>query len=108
MVIKGGLFGLGETSIRNAYRIIYGVSGNDSVGLLSMAYTYGAVFAIYYIGLMIKGIQRFFRAKKTDVVIISVIFVILHLTENLWSLPVYITIPAIGIVWTAQKRLSDI
>lgn len=98
MVIKGGLVGFGETTIRNANRVLYGVSSNDSIGLFAMAYTYGIIFAGYYIWMMIKGVCRYFDISRIlDVIVIVSTFIILHMTEGLWALPVYIAIPVIGI-----------
>ena len=99
MVLKGGLFGLGETTTRNYYRILLGVNENDSVGLLAMTYTYGILFAVYYLYIMVRGFKKFFFINKgIDIVVFTIIFLILHLTEGLWWLPVYVTIPVIGIV----------
>ena len=99
MVIKGGLFGLGETTTRSTYRMLFGVSGNDSVGLLAMTYTYGLLFAIYYLYLMVRGIKKYFcLTSSIDVAVITIVFVVLHLTEGLWWLPVYVSIPIIGIL----------
>lgn len=108
MVLKGGLFGLGETTTRSYYRTLLGVSGNDSVGLLAMAYTYGIIFAAYYLYTMIRGIKNFFFTNKgLDIVVLTAIFLILHLTEGLWWLPVYITIPVIGIVGGGTPQRSN-
>ena len=108
MVLKGGLFGLGETTTRSYYRTLLGVSGNDSVGLLAMAYTYGIIFAAYYLYTMIRGIKNFFFTNKgLDIVVLTAIFLILHLTEGLWWLPVYITIPVIGIVGGTPQRSNQ-
>ena len=99
MVLKGGLFGLGETITRNYYRTLMGVNVNDSVGLLAMTYTYGIIFAVWYLYTMIRGIKNFFFInKKLDTLVLITIFSILHLTEGLWWLPVYVIIPIIGIV----------
>lgn len=99
MVLKGGLFGLGETTTRSVYRTLFGVSSNDSVGLLAMTYTYGILFAVCYLYLMICGIKKFFHLENSiDVAIIVAVFVILHLTEGLWWLSVYVSIPIIGIL----------
>lgn len=93
LVMKGGLFGLGETASRSMLRIAFNVSANDSVGLFSMTYTYGIVFGFVYVYLMIKGIFRVFNLEKlTEGTIILVIYLILHLTEGLWNLPVYVMV----------------
>lgn len=108
MVLKGGLFGLGETTTRDYYRTLFGVSVNDSAGLLTMAYTYGIIFAAYYLYTMIRGIKKFFFIKKGwDIIVLIVIFLILHLTEGLWWLPVYVTIPIIGILGRGAPQRSN-
>lgn len=62
-----------------------------------MAYTYGIIFAVYYLYIMIRGIKNFFFTNKgLDIVVLTAIFLVLHLTEGLWWLPVYVTIPVIG------------
>lgn len=105
MVLKGGLFGLGETTTRSSYRALFGVNENDSVGLVAMTYTYGILFAVYYIYMMVRGVKNFFRIKKNlDIAVIVSTFVILHLTEGLWWLPVYIAIPVIGILEGSLKN----
>lgn len=93
MVLQGGLFGFGETALRDNQRILLGISTNDSVGLFQMAYTYGLVFAVYYIILMTKRVKAFFEINKlTDYIVIVLIFLCLHMTEGIWWLPVYIMI----------------
>ena len=108
MVLKGGFFGLGETTTRSYYRILLGVSENDSVGLLAMAYTYGIAFATYYLYTMIRGIKNFFSInKRLDIIVLTAIFLVLHLTEGLWWLPVYVTIPIIGIAGGDTPQYSN-
>ena len=99
LCLKGGLIGLGETTTRDAARIIFRVNSDDSVGLLSMIYTYGLLFGMYYIGLMCCGIKKFFDSANTiEYMILLIIFFVLHMTEGLWCLPIYLLIPLVGIV----------
>lgn len=63
---------------------------NNSVGLVSMLYTCGIPFGIYYYYLLCRGISIFFDAKRNEYFVLIVIFLILHLTEAIWWLPVYV------------------
>lgn len=91
MSLRGGLFGLGETSGRNALRLVFGVNSHDSAGLGVMTYTYGLLFALYYIFLMIRGTMRFFQPRKIrECIVLILILFVLHFTETLWNLPVYV------------------
>lgn len=93
LVLRGGLFGLGETNDKTKLKIEYGVDMNDSVGLFSMAYTFGLIFLIIYIFSLYKGIINFFNLEThKDKIIIFSIFIILNLTEGIWFLPVYLYI----------------
>ena len=93
MIPKAGLFGLGETIIRDNYRIVYGIDLNDSVGLLSMTYTYGILFTLYYLFASFSAIKRFFRYKSIfEALVLATVFIVLHLTEGIWFLPVYLYI----------------
>ena len=91
MCTQGGLLGLGETAVRDSLRVQAGVNQNDSVGLLAMCYTYGLLFGAYYIALMVWAIRKFFQCRQLDFAILIVVFVVLHMTEGLWLLPVYLT-----------------
>lgn len=91
LCIKGGLFGLGETSSRNILRTFVGVAQNDSSGLTAMTYTYGLFFSVYYIVLMSNGIKKFFTVSSNlEYSVILLVFFVLHLTEGLWNLPIYL------------------
>lgn len=91
--LRGGPFGLGVTDSMETMRMLFGVYKDDSAGLLSMTYTFGWFFAIVYIYTMCRGLKYFFNInKKKDIFIIILIFIILHLTESLWYLPVYLAI----------------
>ncbi len=104
MCIRGGILGLGETAQRNQLRALLGVNMNDSVGLLAMTYTYGIIFSIYYIFIIYKGFVRSLNPRTIfKEAIILFIFTILQMTEGLWSLPVYLTVPLIGLT-SGQAR----
>lgn len=93
MTAKSGFFGLGETSLRDTYRMIFRVNHDDSAGLLAMTYTYGWLFSFTYVITMLSGIKHFFNPQsKKDIVCLVIVFLILHLTEDLWYLPVYLVI----------------
>lgn len=64
---------------------------NDSVGLWSLFYTCGIPFGIIYLIYMFKGVKRIFAIRNWwTYVAVILIFLILHLTEALWWLPVYV------------------
>ncbi len=93
MIAKAGLFGLGETANRDFMKMLLGINKDDSVGLFAMIYTYGIVFGFFYILIALRGIKKFFKVDKLkNYVPLIIIFLILHLTEGLWFLPVYIYI----------------
>lgn len=99
MILKGGFLGLGNTTSLDAARQILGVNSNDSAGLLSMIYTYGMLFGIGYLGQMIIGIKRFFSISKIgEWMIVVGIFVILHMTEGIWQLPVFLVVMISGMM----------
>lgn len=89
---RQGLFGMGPTKYTNNIESQLSMV-NNSVGLLSMTYTYGIIFGLYYLGTMFLGVRRFFNNfHRLQFVIVCIIFVILHMTEGLWNLPIYILI----------------
>ena len=91
LILKGGLFGLGETDYRSAMRLLYGVNFQDSVGLFSMAYTFGIIFSITYIISFYRGIIRFFNDNNyLEQIVLTAMFILLHMTEGLWFLPIYL------------------
>ena len=93
MIKEGGLFGLGETNLRDSMKVNYHVNTDDSVGLTMMTYTYGILFSSVYLLSMCRGVKSIFNVGKTkDVVFIIFILTILHLTEGLWFLPFYLYI----------------
>lgn len=92
MWTKNPLLGLGLTDNRQTLRGILGVSTNDSVGLSFMAYTYGIPFLLYYLYCMAIGIKGFFKGNRRQTIVLYVMFLVLHMTEGLWWLPVYLYI----------------
>ena len=93
LILKGNIFGLGETPYRDAVKLQFGVYKDDSVGLMAMAYTYGiGFFCVYFIS-MLYGIKNLFKLNKyRDLLLLLMVFFILHMTEGLWFLPVYLYI----------------
>lgn len=93
LILKGNIFGLGETPYRDAVKLQFGVNKDDSVGLMAMAYTYGiGFFCVYFIS-MLYGIKNLFKLNKyRDLLLLLMVFFILHMTEGLWFLPVYLYI----------------
>ncbi len=94
MIVKeGGILGLGCTNNRSVQRSIYGISKNDSVGFWSLAYTYGILAFISYVCIYVSRMKKFFNVKtKVDFFAILLIITILHMTEGLWFLAVFIMI----------------
>lgn len=104
MCLKGGILGLGETATKDATKLLLGVDINDSAGLLAMIYTYGILFGICYIVLICRGIRRFFDDAKTiEYIVLCTIFFVLHLTEGIWWLPIYLIVPMIGILYKKNE-----
>lgn len=107
MCVKGELFELGETTIRDAARIVLGINSDDSAGLLAMTDTYGLLFGVYYIGLICRGITKFFGNMNTiECIVLVMTFLVLHMTEGLWCLPIYLIIPLMGIISRGVVPLS--
>ena len=88
LIGRAGLVGLGPTVTKNSYEVMFNMV-NNSVGLLSMAYTYGLLFAIYLVVYFLKWLKRFFNVSGFQLLIYILIFTVLHMTEGLWFLPVY-------------------
>lgn len=90
LALRSGPLGLGETSTRNSLRMSLGLYKDDSAGLIQITYTFGWFMGLYYI-IALCGIAR--RLFDTDAPIervgISVLMIIFHLTEGLWSLPLF-------------------
>lgn len=88
LIGRAGLVGLGPTVTKNSYEAMFNMV-NNSVGLLSMAYTYGMLFAVYLVVNFLKWLKRFFDASGFQLFFYVLIFAVLHMTEGLWFLPVY-------------------
>ena len=99
LCLKGGFFGLGEVPEKEIMKSLLGINRDDSAGLLAMTYTYGLLFGAYYIGLMCKGLKETFSScTSLEYAIILLSFFILHLTEGLWNLPVYLVCMFVGLL----------
>ena len=96
MWTENPILGLGLTSQRQSLKALLGVDIDDSVGLSFMTYTYGIPFLLYYLFRMAKGIKEFFKGDRWQTVILFIIFIVLHMTEGLWWLPIYLCILFIG------------
>lgn len=88
LIGRAGLVGLGPTVTKNTLEAMLNIV-NNSVGLLSMAYTYGMLFAVYIVVNFLKWLKRFFNASGFQLFIYIFIFAVLHMTEGLWFLPIY-------------------
>lgn len=85
-----GLFGYGPTIEKDLIEKNLSLEQN-SIGLLSMIYTYGYLFSIYYLIRMFLGLRKFYNNfNNIEFCTVLIIFVILHMTEGLWSLPIYV------------------
>ena len=92
MWTKNPVLGLGLTSQMQSVKAMFGVNLDDSVGLSSMTYTYGIPFLLYYLFRMVKGIKKLFKGNSLQTAILFVILIVLHMTEGIWYLPVYLYI----------------
>lgn len=85
-----GLLGYGMSNAKLIFENSYDL-GSNSVGLFSMAYTYGFAFWVLYMRLMWLGIRRVFpQLHGTAHLWLYIVLIVLHLTEGLWNLPVYL------------------
>lgn len=85
-----GLIGYGISSIKDLAEAEHNISSN-SVGLFGMAYTYGFAFFVYYLRRLWKGLCENFRGiRKPLIAFVFIVLIVLHLTEGLWNLPVYL------------------
>lgn len=90
LVIKAGPFGLGETETRNALRLGLGLYKDDSAGLIQIAYTFGWLMGVYYIAALLQLPKRLLGTDYwLEKIGIFIIVLVLHLTEGLWSLPLF-------------------
>lgn len=88
LIGRAGLVGLGPTVTKNNYEMMFNIV-NNSVGLLSMVYTYGILFAGYISVHFLRWLKRNFKVSGAQFLIYITIFIVLHMTEGLWFLPVY-------------------
>lgn len=90
LALKSGPFGLGETETRNSIRESLGLYRDDSAGLIQITYTFGWFMGIYYISSLCGIARRLFMTDAhKEKVGIGILMIILHLTEGLWSLPLF-------------------
>ena len=105
LIARGGVFGLGQTARCTQLKILLGINIDDSVGLFSMTYVYGIVFSLYYI-IMLRGFIMYNpNCKRNDMIVLTAIFLILHLTEDLLNLPVYLIIQLYG--WFEDRNYYE-
>ena len=91
LTFNSGLIGLGETNKKIIMKSNYNINVDDSVGLFAMMYTFGIPFGIIYLTSLYKGLKDFFTTRKRmELNILFLIFLVLHSTEGLWFLPVYL------------------
>lgn len=90
LVLGAGPFGLGETASRNSLRTLMGLYKDDSAGLMQITYTFGWLMGIFYLVSLCGMGKRLFNADaRNERIGISILMIILHLTEGLWSLPLF-------------------
>ena len=90
LALRAGPFGLGETASRNSLRTLMGLYKDDSAGLIQITYTFGWLMGIFYMVALCGMGKRLFNADtRNERIGISILMIILHLTEGLWSLPLF-------------------
>lgn len=90
MILKAGPFGLGETNQRNQLRRALELYRDDSAGLVNLTYTYGWLMGLVYLLLLGKIPKDVFGCRFIgEKFAIFVILFILHMTQGLWSLPLF-------------------
>lgn len=88
---ESGLFGLGETNLKETTKSKYKINKDDSTGLTAMSYTYGILFFAYYILLLSTNIKNIFNTKKrSEKIFIFICLIVLQLTESVWFFPIYL------------------
>lgn len=104
LCLKGGFFGLGEVPEKEIIKSLLGINRDDSAGVLAMTYTYGLLFGSYYIGLMCKGLKETFSpCTLREYAVILLSFFVLHFTEGLWNLPVYLVCMFVGVLGIIKR-----
>ena len=67
-----------------------GLYKDDSAGLIQITYTFGWLMGIFYMVSLCGMGKRLFNADaRNERIGISILMIILHLTEGLWSLPLF-------------------
>lgn len=90
LALRAGPFGLGETVTRNSLRMSMGLYKDDSAGLIQITYTFGWLMGLYYITSLCGMAKKLFNADtRNERIGIAILLIILHLTEGLWSLPLF-------------------
>ena len=90
LALRAGPFGFGETATRNSLRMSMGLYKDDSAGLIQITYTFGWLMGLYYIISLCGIAKRLFNADaRNERIGISILMMTLHLTEGLWSLPLF-------------------
>ena len=90
MVLKAGPFGLGETDQRNQLRYNLDLYVDDSAGLVHLTYTYGWLMGLVYLLLLTQIPKDVFGCRFIgEKIIVFTIFLIFHMTQGLWSLPLF-------------------
>lgn len=86
-ILLGGLWGLGPTTKTMMLEKSAGLL-NNSVGLLSMTYSYGLIFSVLYVYFQYQYLKTF-HSGKIRILVYVLVFLILHCTEGYWFLPVF-------------------
>ena len=83
--------GIGTGTYKNYQELRYGIKSNSN-GLLYMFYAYGSIFSIVYLVYLFSSIKDTFKCKLFGAksLAIFLILLILHATEGLIFLPVYL------------------
>lgn len=90
MVLDRPVFGYAFTNARSIRQSQLGIE-NNSAGLFILMYTCGLPFTIYYLFLMFRGVARYMKPDNSlEKTVLFIFMIILHLTESVWWLPVYV------------------
>lgn len=111
LAFQGGPLGFGDSQTR-----LFMEAGvldyiDNSVGALQMTYTYGWIFALVYVLILVRGIKLNMRPfGLREGLCLTVVFVVLNFTEGLYWLPVYISLifPFRGAIFVRVANNADV
>lgn len=93
LAFQGGPLGFGDSQTRLAMEASVLDYVDNSVGALQMTYTYGWIFALAYVVILVRGIKLNMRpVGLREGLCLTIVFIVLNFTEGLYWLPVYIAL----------------